>query len=88
MEECKHGLRESHCASCKSTREPFVYVSRGGDVYHVTERCSAYHVGRRKAAARFGAVYPLEHVSKLQALAMGRRACDVCAYTSMISTVA
>ena len=59
-------------------------MSAGGEVYHTTARCGAYLFGRRQATARFDNVHPIEAVSKLQALAHGRRACDVCAFTAMI----
>ncbi len=84
MPECKHGLKSGQCAPCKATNEPDVYVSRGGDVYHANPRCSAFLMGHRFAASRLGNVYDIERTTKLHALGMGRRACDVCVYTRMV----
>ncbi len=53
MERCMHGLIQSTCAGCKTRSKAPVFLSGGGDTYHLKANCPAFLAGRRKAV-RFG----------------------------------
>lgn len=76
MAQCRHGLEEEFCHTCKHP-EP-VYITGGGSAYHRSPDCEYLHEGQLAVERRGGTTEPVERVSQSKAEGMGRRRCRGC----------
>jgi len=74
---CKHGFSPSECHTCRHSTP--VYVTGGGQAYHLERDCSALQRGQDEVLARGGTPEPIETRTLSRALADGRHLCRACA---------
>jgi hypothetical protein len=80
-DRCKHDLILGQCADCAPLPAGLprrVYRTAGGDVFHRTPACEAWHEGQRKAARQGLRNHPPQAVDIVAAKADGLGACEAC----------
>ena len=69
------------CPDCKP-RERTVYITGGGDAYHLSPQCDLMESGQRSVDSQGGARAPIVTVKESRALADGRALCQGCSQQS------
>jgi hypothetical protein len=79
MIECKHGLDPDYCSICRDPQ--LVYVSGGGEVFHMRRDCPSLESGQQNVLDRGGTLADVNTMTRSNAEADGRPPCRTCGST-------
>ena len=80
-DRCKHDLERATCLDCTplpAGTPRFVYVTEGGDKYHLDRQCKALASGQDEARSLGLKTHRIERVPFVEVVGMGRPMCAIC----------